>query len=86
MATHVADPTQVERVGDVCAWLRKMMPSILQATAVAVGLLAATLLLAEDAPDMAVGVFLGGGFSLTLVVCWRLMCAAWPDPLSGKDT
>jgi hypothetical protein len=79
MADHTALPTRASRFGDLCAWLRKFLPSILQASAVAVGLAAAVLLLAEDAPDIAVGIFLGGGFAETLVICWRSMVAAWPD-------
>jgi hypothetical protein len=72
MATHLAEPTSTERVGDLCAWLRKFGPQILQASAVAVGLAAAVMLLAECVPSIAIGVFLGGGFSEALVICWRL--------------
>lgn len=85
MADHTALPTGSERVGDVCAWLRKFLPSIVVAGAVAAGLAAATLLLAEDAPDMAIGVALGGGFAEALVICWRLMVAAWPDDVPGEQ-
>jgi hypothetical protein len=85
VADHTALPTGTERVGDLCAWLRKFGPQILQASAVTVGLAATVLLLAECVPSIAIGVFLGGGWCEALVICWRLMVAAWPDLDDGQE-
>jgi hypothetical protein len=85
MADHTALPTGTERVGDLCAWLRKLGPQILQASAVAAGLAAAVMLLADCAPGLAIGIFLGGGWCEALVICWRWMVAAWPDLGDAKE-
>jgi hypothetical protein len=80
MATHLAEPTSAERVGDLCAWLRKMLPAILQSAAIFVGWIALGQIMFEYRQWTAgVWATLGGPFLEVLVICWRSMVAAWPD-------
>jgi hypothetical protein len=80
MADHTALPTRASRFGDLCAWLRKQLPSILQATAIFVGWIALGQIMFEYRQWTAgVWATLGGPFLEVLVICWRSMRAAWPD-------
>lgn len=80
MTDHSALPTRVSRFGDLCAWLRKMLPTIVQETAIFVGWIAfGQILLGYEQWIAGVWATLGGPFVEVLVLCWRWMCDAWPD-------
>jgi hypothetical protein len=80
MADHTALPTRASRFGDFCAWLRKMMPSIVQSAAIFVGWIVFGQIMFEYRQWTAgVWATLAGPFVEVLVICWRWMKAAWPD-------
>ena len=80
MADHSALPTKASRFGDFCAWLRKHLPTIIQEAAIFVGWIAlGQILLGYQQWTAGVWATLAGPLVEVLVLCWRSMCAAWPD-------
>lgn len=86
MADHTALPTKASRFGDLCAWLRKHLPTILQETAIFTGYIAFGQIMFGYGQWIAgLWATLAGPFVEVLVLCWRSMRAAWPDLDTGKD-
>lgn len=80
MADHTALPTKASRFGDLCAWLRKQLPAILQSASIFTGWIAfGQIMFAYQQWTAGVWATLAGPFVEVLVICWRLMVAAWPE-------
>ena len=86
MAAHTPGPAAgigrwlLERARDLAVWLHAHGPAVLQETAIFVGWIAfGQIMFGYEQWTAGVWATMGGPFVEVLVLCWRSMCAAWPD-------